>query len=116
MKKKMKIAVPLAGGLLSMHFGHCEKMALLDVDVETKKIETRADAVPPPHEPGVIPQWLAGLGVQCILAGGMGQRALDIFAQNGIQVVVGAPRAQPEAVVQAFLEGTLVCGINGCNH
>lgn len=28
----MKIAIPMAGGQLCMHFGHCEQFALVDVD------------------------------------------------------------------------------------
>jgi len=32
------IAIPVAGGRLCMHFGHCEQFALLDVDMESKEI------------------------------------------------------------------------------
>jgi hypothetical protein len=31
-KEIMKIAIPLASGKLCAHFGHCEQMALLEVD------------------------------------------------------------------------------------
>lgn len=34
----MKIAIPLAEGKLTMHFGHCASFALVDVDPQTKKI------------------------------------------------------------------------------
>jgi len=34
----MKIAIPIAGGKLCMHFGHCEQFALIAADAKTKKI------------------------------------------------------------------------------
>ena len=34
----MRIAIPLAGGKLAMHFGHCEQFALFDVDSDNKEI------------------------------------------------------------------------------
>lgn len=113
---KIRIAVPLAEGKLSMHFGHCETFALIDVDATTKKIIGRQDLVPPPHEPGVIPRWLAEQGAGLILAGGMGQRAQMIFAEQNIRVVVGAPAEPPETLVGAYLSGTLKAGENACDH
>jgi predicted Fe-Mo cluster-binding NifX family protein len=112
----MKIAIPLAEGKLTMHFGHCEQFALLDVDPAEKKILSREDIEPPPHQPGLFPPWLAGRGVTVILAGGMGQRALDLFRQNGIQVVIGAPVETPEKLAGDYLAGTLQAGENVCDH
>ena len=43
-----------------------------------------------------------------VIAGGIGQRALAIFAQNGIQVRAGQPDAPVEALVAAYLAGQLV--------
>jgi hypothetical protein len=56
----MKIAIPLTSGTLSSHFGHCEQFAVIDADPKTKKILSREDVTPPPHEPGLYPKWLAG--------------------------------------------------------
>ena len=46
----------------------------------------------PQHEPGMLPRWLKGLGANAIIAGGMGSRAQGLFAEEGIQVIVGAPQ------------------------
>jgi len=51
-----------------------------------------------------------------IIAGGMGYRAQQLFAQNGIKVVVGAPGNDPESVVSDYLNGTLQTGENPCDH
>jgi predicted Fe-Mo cluster-binding NifX family protein len=112
----VKIAIPLTGGKLSEHFGHCEKFALIDADPVAKKILGRNDIVPPPHEPGLLPAWLADLKATHIIAGGMGQRAQGLFAQNHIDVVVGAPADTPETIADLFLDGKLVTGSNSCEH
>jgi ATP-binding protein involved in chromosome partitioning len=113
---QIRIAVPVAQGKLAMHFGHCEAFALVDVDKETKAI-TGSRALPaPPHQPGLLPRWLAEQGAHVIIAGGMGRRALDLFAESGIEVVVGAPASSPEELAAAYLEGTLTVGDNICDH
>ena len=112
----LRIAIPLDGGELSMHFGHCECFALLDVDSSEKKILKREDIEAPPHQPGLLPPWLAERGANMIIAGGMGQRALGLFAQQGLQVVLGAPAETPEKLVSDYLAGTLTVGENVCDH
>lgn len=112
----MKIAIPTANGLLSAHFGHCEQFALLDVDADARTICNVEYVTPPPHEPGVLPRWLHELGANVIIAGGMGQRAQGLFAEQGIEVVVGAPPAAPEEIVTAYLNDSLEAGQNLCDH
>ena len=113
---KMKIAIPLAEGKLAMHFGHCEQFALIDVDMKNKTIIQRQDLTPPAHEPGVIPRWVGEQGACLIFAGGMGQRAQDLFAQQHVDVMVGLPSETPEKLVESFFNGTLKAGANVCDH
>ena len=112
----MKIAVPLHDGKLSAHFGHAATFALCDAEADGKRILSMEIATPPPHEPGVLPAWLRESGADVIIAGGMGQRAQQLFAEHGIEVVVGAPSLPPESVVQMYLDGTLEPGVNICDH
>jgi len=113
---KMRIAIPTIDGKLCMHFGHCDQFCIIDVNNESKEIEGQELVTPPLHEPGVLPKWLAGLNANMIIAGGMGQRAQQLFTQNKIEVVVGAPSEQPEKIVLAYLNGTLAAGENICDH
>jgi len=110
------IAIPVANGRLCLHFGHCEQFAVLDVNTEERVIVHSRHLAPPPHEPGLLPRWLHEQGVKLVIAGGMGARAQDIFAQQGIDVIVGAPSESPEDLVRSYLEGTLVGGKNLCDH
>jgi len=112
----MRIAVPLADGRLAMHFGHCEQFALLDVDPASGKILRREDLEAPPHQPGLLPAWLAERGAQVVIAGGMGRRALGLFSERGIRVVTGAPAEKPEDLAARYLDGTLEPGPNVCDH
>jgi len=114
--KKMRIAVPLAQGKLSLHFGHCDQFAIFDIDDNLKKVINRKDETPPAHEPGVLPRWLHENNVSVIIASGMGQRAQQLFTQNDIKVVTGASGQAPEDLVIAFLQDTLQTGDNICDH
>ena len=111
---KIRFAVPVAGGKLCAHFGHCEQFAI--IDTEKGKITDTSFHTPPPHEPGVLPSWLRQQGSDIIIAGGMGARAQTLFNENGIKVVTGAPLDTPEALVGRYLSGSLEIGDNLCDH
>jgi ATP-binding protein involved in chromosome partitioning len=112
----MRFAVPVTGGVLSPHFGHCEHFALIDVDETSKKI-VKTELVPSPgHQPGMLPQWLAEQGVSFVIAGGMGSRAQSLFQQNNIVVIIGTLENDPEKAVLNYLEGQLATGENICDH
>jgi ATP-binding protein involved in chromosome partitioning len=112
----MRIAIPLEDGRLSSHFGHCEHFALVDVDTAEKKIVKREDIDAPPHQPGLLPPWLAERGADMIIAGGIGQRAQALFAEHGIKVISGAPSETPETLAAEYMAGTLQVGDNVCDH
>lgn len=115
-KTTTTIAIPLADGRLAMHFGHCREFALIEVDTAAKEIVGERRMTPPPHEPGVLPVWLAEQGADVIIAGGMGGRARALFTQNAIQVVTGAPSLPPVEIVTGYLAGELETGENLCDH
>ena len=112
----MKIAIPTADGRLCMHFGHCQQFALVNVDDGNDNALTTELVTPPPHEPGLLPRWLHEQDVDLVIAGGMGQRAQQLFVQSGVKVLVGAPAESPEQLVAAYLAGNLQSGANACDH
>jgi ATP-binding protein involved in chromosome partitioning len=112
----MRIGVPLAEGRLSLHFGHCREFAVVEADREGNRVISTDIVEAPGHQPGVLPRWLAEQGVSVVIAGGMGRRAQALFAESGIEVVVGAPAESPESLVASYLEGTLQSGDNVCDH
>ncbi len=112
----MKIAIPIVKEQVSLHFGHCEQFAVFQIDDDSNKIIYRSNYTPPAHEPGVLPKWLHGLGVDVIISGGMGQRALQLFVENNIKVVTGAQSGKLEDIVRDYLKNELVTGQNICDH
>ncbi|MBN1857457.1 MAG: NifB/NifX family molybdenum-iron cluster-binding protein [Dehalococcoidia bacterium] len=112
----MRYGMPVSGGMLATHFGHCEAFALFDVDENTKEIVGRDVVASPGHSPGVLPAFLAEQGASVIIAGGMGSRAVSLFEENRIHVVLGAPEGDPEDVMKAYLAGTLATVENVCDH
>lgn len=112
----MKVAIPTENGVLCPHFGHCQLFTIIDVDPASKKIERVETLNPPPHDIGVLPAWLKEIGCTHIIAGGMGGRAIDLFQQNGVQVVCGAPAQKPEDIIKAYLNDELDTGGNLCEE
>ena len=53
---------------------------------------------------------------EMVLAGGMGRKALQLFAECGIEVIVGVPADDPEALVRRYLDDELGGGTNVCDH
>ena len=112
--KDKTIAIPLENGMLCAHFGHCQAFSI--VKVKDGKITESNEVIPPEHVPGLYPRWVAQFGVSDVIAGGMGQHAIDLFKQQGIDVYVGAPAKSPENLVQDFLNDSLQLTANYCNH
>ena len=112
----MRYAIPVSGGMVSEHFGHCEHFALIDVDEDRKEIVGSQLVPSPGHQPGLLPQWLAEEGVSVVIASGMGSRAQNLFRQNRIDVVIGVLEDNPEKAVISYLSGALATGDNICDH
>lgn len=111
---KKKIAVPVKEGVLDAHFGHCSHFALIEIDDQSILNEELVPA--PPHEPGLLPPFLANLGVTDVLAGGMGGRAIQIFNKHNVNVYVGAPTLEAKELVKGFLDKSISFTANCCNH
>jgi len=112
----MKIAIPVTGEQLDPHFGHCENFAVYDVNQQAKTISETNRITPPPHEPGLLPGWLKSQGIDLIITGGMGQKAIQLCHQNQIEVILGAQSTAPQTLIEQFLNEKLSAGSNACDH
>ncbi|MBN2628451.1 MAG: NifB/NifX family molybdenum-iron cluster-binding protein [Spirochaetales bacterium] len=110
----MRIGVPTNDRTnVESHFGHCKEFAL--IDCEDGVVKETAYVTPPPHEPGVMPKFLAEQKADVILTGGMGQMAINLFKQNSIDVILGASGSIEENV-KVFLSGNLESTGSACDH
>jgi predicted Fe-Mo cluster-binding NifX family protein len=109
----MKIAVATEKEMVTEHFGHCQGFMIFDTE---KKGIVRSEMVPNPgHKPGFLPRFLADLGVDTIISGGMGSAAVELFNGNNIEVIVGI-EGSAQAAVESYLEGNLKSTGSGCHE
>ncbi len=112
----MKIALPTRGGQIDDHFGHCESYMVFTVDGDRKIVGM--EKVDSPEGCGcksnIAPQ-LSAMGVTVMLAGNMGQGAVNVLSRNGISVVRGCS-GEVRAVAEAYLAGTLSDSGETCHH
>jgi len=108
------LVVPVSGGKLSAHFGHCEQFAF--IETQNGKIMETEMLNPPAHEPGALPQWLYEQGADVAIVGGMGESAQQLLREKGIEVIIGAPMDSPESLANQYFSNTLVTGANVCDH
>lgn len=86
----MKIAIPTRGSVVDNHFGHCEFYSIVTV-LNDNKIES-FETFEAPVGCGCksnIASTLANMGVDTMLAGNMGQGAVNKLTSAGIKVVRG---------------------------
>ena len=85
----IRIAFPTKNGeTVETHFGHCKRFAIYTVSGQEILNKEVVDASP--HQPGLLPKFLGELNANTIITGGMGQRAIDLFKAQNIEVILGA--------------------------
>jgi predicted Fe-Mo cluster-binding NifX family protein len=92
----MKIAISTDGEHVSGHFGRCPSFTI--VEIEDNKIKSKEVINNPGHHPGSIPEFLHEKGIDCIVSGGMGRKAEELFRQYNIEIVVGVTGAIDETL------------------
>ncbi|OIO72123.1 MAG: dinitrogenase iron-molybdenum cofactor [Elusimicrobia bacterium CG1_02_37_114] len=107
----MKIAISTDGNFVSAHFGRCPSFTI--AEIEGNKLINKKIIDNPGHQPGFLPQFLKEQGAECIIAGGMGMRATELFADSGIKAVVGIT-GRIDDVIDQVLKGTLKGGESLC--
>jgi len=107
----VRVAISTDGDNVSAHFGRCPEFTI--VDFEDGKAAEKEIIKNPGHEPGFIPEFLREKGVNCIIAGGMGRRAEELFNRSGIEIVVGVS-GKIDDVVGKIIDGTLEGGESLC--
>jgi Mrp family chromosome partitioning ATPase/predicted Fe-Mo cluster-binding NifX family protein len=120
MEVSKRIAIVMAGGEVSPHFGRAEEFML--VEVEGGEIRDREILRAPAHECGALPALFAQKGVGSVIAGGIGGGAMQHLEKAGIRVYTGA-KGSPEDALGSLLGGTLssseeICGggMGTCGH
>ncbi len=109
----MILAIATDNKKVAQHFGRCAQYTLFEISDGAVSSEKVIDN--PGHEPGFLPAYLAGMGVNTIIAGGMGPRAQALFAAENIESYLGVT-GDVRAVAEDYLSGKLQAGPSTCDH
>ena len=110
----MKIAIPTRGNVVDGHFGHCEAYTIFSID-ENKQING-SEILPSPQGCGCksnIASVLKEMGVTVMLAGNMGDGALNVLNSQGIKVFRGNS-GDVRQLTEAYLNGQITDSGAGC--
>jgi predicted Fe-Mo cluster-binding NifX family protein len=114
----MRVAISADDGngldsVVSPHFGRCPYFVLVELDgQEVKDVNAVSNPYYGNHRPGQVPALINSYGVDVMLAGGMGHRAITFFGEFGIQPVTGAAgtvRQSLEGYLGGALQGAAPC-------
>ena len=111
----MKIAVPTRENMVDSHFGHCAYYTIYTI--EDNKV-TAKDTLPSPQGCGCksnIAPILHNMGVEVMLAGNMGEGALNKLAAHGLKVIRGC-KGDIETVIRSYLTGFILDSGISCSH
>ncbi len=107
----MKVVISSDSGEVSAHFGRCPEFTLVDiVDCEVKEKSVISN---PGHSPGYLPKYFHEMGVEAIVAGGMGMRAQELFREFGIEAIAGIS-GSIEGTIEKLAAGKLEGGESLC--
>ena len=112
----MKVAVPTRGNNVDDHFGHCEAYTIFSIE-ETQKVIS-SELLPSPQGCGCksnIAAVLKQKGVSVLLAGNMGNGALNVLMNQGIEVFRGNTGDVNKLIVE-FLKGNVGDSGDGCHQ
>lgn len=111
----MKIALPTNQNQIDSHFGHCEYFTVFTINENKEFIDQ--ETVASPEGCGCksnIAFILADMGVTIMLAGNMGDGAVNVLNNAGIEVLRGCAGNVKE-VTLAWLKGTLADSGESCH-
>jgi predicted Fe-Mo cluster-binding NifX family protein len=108
-----RIAIAADGSGVSSHFGHCDRYVIYHI--RGREIVRQEYILNPGHEPGKLPRMLASCGITHVLAGGMGMKAVRLFEDQGIGVILGI-QGPVDEVAGCFAQDRIAPGGNMCDH
>jgi predicted Fe-Mo cluster-binding NifX family protein len=106
-----RIAVATEDAQVAQHFGHCPSYRVYDVADGT--VQTVQEVANPGHDAGFPPDFVAALGANVVIVGGIGAGAINRFQDHGIEVIAGAD-GLADAAVREYLAGRLEDAGSGC--
>lgn len=103
----MKIAIPMTEGQFAEHFGGAREFLVFEADLHAGSVGPREILSAPEHKPGSLPEWLAAQKMDAVVASTIGERALLMLANAGIETFLSGGESEPSKLARACLLGKL---------
>lgn len=112
----MKIAIPNEGGFVNQHFGRSKEFVIFEVSGGEIKAQEVVSAAALQHNHEGLAELFVRKGVDTLILGGVGPRAIQALQQYGLKVITGASGSVSE-VARAYARGELVTReVTCCEH
>lgn len=111
----MKVAIPTRNNQVDDHFGHCAYYTIYTI--ENQQIVATEELAAPEGcgcKSGIAAE-LQRQGIELMLAGNMGEGALNKLRAHGIEVIRGCS-GSVQVVISGYLSGALRDSGEGCHH
>jgi Mrp family chromosome partitioning ATPase/predicted Fe-Mo cluster-binding NifX family protein len=105
------VAVATDNGTVAQHFGHCQGLTIYKI--QDGRVSGEEFLANPGHQHGLLPNMLREKGVTTLIAGGMGQGAIDICKAHHIETITGAAGLLSTVMAQ-YLAGGLESSDSVC--
>jgi predicted Fe-Mo cluster-binding NifX family protein len=103
----IRIAIPMNTGAFCEHFGAVRQFRFYEGKRQQRLLDGIGRFDAPEHQPGSLPRWLVAQRVDLLVVSAIGERALIVLADAGIEVCLAdGPRA-PDQLAHAALAGRL---------
>jgi predicted Fe-Mo cluster-binding NifX family protein len=111
----MKIAIPSKNNMVDSHFGHCDYFTVFTAEegkiIHVEELPAAADCGCKSGLAGNLRQ----MGVETLLAGGIGQGAINVLNSHGIEVYRGCS-GNVRKLAEDYLKGVISDSGDTCNH
>lgn len=113
----MKIAIPTKDNRVDGHFGHCEYYTIFTISDDKKVLESRFLAAPQGCGcKSDISNILQRMGVSLMLAGNMGEGAIQKLRMSGIETVKGCSGDVNDVVMDYLADKITDSGVSCAQH
>jgi predicted Fe-Mo cluster-binding NifX family protein len=112
----MKIAIPTKENMVDGHFGHCESFTVFTFNEHHTIVkEERFEPASGCGCKSNLAETFQQMGISALLAGGIGQGAINNLNQYGIEVLRGCS-GDVRKLAEEFAKGAISDSGETCNH
>lgn len=111
----MKIAIPTRDGVVDDHFGHCAYYTVVETSDNRVLSSSTLDSPEGCGCKSNIASKMQEMGITVMLAGNIGEGAINKLSSHGIEVIKGC-KGDVMQLAQDYLDGKIFDNSQVCSH